>query len=347
MRIVVCNSQVPFEYGGAEILGEALVAELKRRGHEAELVQLPQQWHPKEEILKNYLMWRLVNLDQTFDQRPIHRVIALKYPAYAIRHPHKTTWLVHQLRQAYELFGTPFSFFDNTEQDHSLRRLVYRMDCLTLAESEQLYAISKNVAARLKRFNGLEATVIYPPPALDGQLFCEGYGDYILTVGRLAPIKRVGLLIEAMARVRAPVRCLIVGRGPEMEHLQRQARHLGLQGRVEFLGFVPTEGVLSLYAQALAVYYAPVDEDYGYVTVEAFKAHKPVLTASDSGGVLEFVEDGVTGYIVPPDAPQALAQRIDELYADRARAQRLGQAGYERVADITWDRTIPRLLEGD
>lgn len=347
MRIVVCNSQVPFEYGGAEILGEALVAELKRRGHEAELVQLPQQWHPKEEILKNYLMWRLVNLDQTFDQRPIHRVIALKYPAYAIRHPHKTTWLVHQLRQAYELFGTPFSFFDNTEEDLSLRRLVYRMDCLTLAESERLYAISRNVANRLKRFNGLEAEVIYPPPALDGRLHAEGYGDYVMTVGRLAPIKRVGLLIEAMAHVKSPVRCLIAGRGQEMESLQRRARRLGLQDRVTFLGFVPMEEMVPLYARALAVYYAPVDEDYGYVTVEAFKACKPVLTMNDSGGVLEFVEDGVTGYVTPPGAPQALAERIDELYADRARAERLGRSGYERVAHITWDRTIPRLLEGE
>lgn len=347
MRIVVCSSQVPFEYGGAEILAESLAAQLKQRGHEAELVQLPQQWHPKEEILKNYLMWRLVNLEQTFDQRPIHRVIALKYPAYAIRHPHKTTWLVHQLRQAYDLFGTPYSFFDNTEQDHALRRLVYRMDCRTIAESERLYAISQNVATRLKRFNGLEAQVIYPPPALDGRLHCDGYGDYLFTVARLTPIKRVALLIEAMAYVKSPIQCRIVGRGPEMEHLQNRARRLGLRDRVEFLGFVSTETLLALYAQALAVYYAPLDEDYGYVTVEAFKASKPVLTTNDSGGVLEFVEDGITGYVTSPDAPQALAERIDALYADRALAARLGRAGHERVVDITWDRTIPRLLEGD
>lgn len=346
MRIAVCSSQVPFEYGGAEMLAEALVAELKRRGHQAELVQLPQQWHPKEEILKNYVMWRLTSLDQTFDQQPIHRVIALKYPAYAVQHAHKTTWLIHQLRQAYELYGTPYSFFDNSEQDHALRRLIQRMDCLTIGASRHVYAISKNVAGRLQRYNGIEAGVIYPPPALDGQLYCGDYGDYVLSVSRLAPIKRVGLLVQAMAHVSTPIRCRIVGRGQEYESLQQEARRLGIQERVEFLGFVPAEEIPALYAEALAVYYAPVDEDYGFATVEAFKCQKPVLTASDSGGVLEFVEDGVTGYVTPPDDPQALAQRLDELYAHRKRARRLGRAGSALVTDITWDHAIPRLLEG-
>jgi glycosyltransferase involved in cell wall biosynthesis len=345
MRIAVCSSQVPFEYGGAEILAEALVAELKRRGHEVELVQLPQQWYPKEEILKNYLMWRLTSLDQTFDQQPIHRVIALKYPAYAIQHAHKTTWLIHQLRQAYELYGTPYGFFDNSEEDHALRRLTQRMDCVTIGESRHVYAISKNVAGRLQRYNGIDAGVIYPPPALDGQLRSESYGDYVLSVSRLAPIKRVGLLVQAMAHVSTPIRCRIVGRGQELDPLQQQARRLGIQERVEFLGFVPNEGIVALYANALAVYYAPVDEDYGFATVEAFKCEKPVLTVSDSGGVLEFVEDSVTGCVTPPEDPQALAQRLDELYAHRDLARRLGRAGAALVTDITWDRAVPRLLE--
>lgn len=345
MRIAVCSSQVPFEYGGAEILAEALVEQLRQRGHEVSLVQVPQRWYPKEEILKNYLMWRLVNLDVTHEQEPIHRVIALKYPAYAVPHDNKVTWLIHQLRQAYELFGTEYSFFENSPEDHELRNTIRRMDRNTILESRHIYAISQNVAGRLKKYNDVEAEPLYPPPAMDGRFYCETYGDYVLSVSRLNLLKRVDHLVRAMGHVQTDVRCLIAGRGPDLSQLQQLARQVGAEDRVEFLGFVPNERLLALYARARALYYAPLDEDYGLATVEAMKSHKPVLTSSDSGGVLEFVTDGETGYVTPPDDPQALAQRIDALYTQKQTAQRLGDAGFACVRDINWDTTVARLLE--
>jgi glycosyltransferase involved in cell wall biosynthesis len=114
---------------------------------------------------------------------------------------------------------------------------------------------------------------------------------------------------------------------------------------VELLGWVDDERLLDLYAGSLAVFYAPFDEDYGYVTVEAFKSGKPVLTAADAGGVLEFVSDGETGFVCAPDGPQAFAERIDRLYADRDLAARLGAAGRRRVAGIHWDHVIQQLTE--
>jgi glycosyltransferase involved in cell wall biosynthesis len=97
---------------------------------------------------------------------------------------------------------------------------------------------------------------------------------------------------------------------------------------------------------ALAVFYAPYDEDYGYVTVEAFKAGKPVLTAADSGGVLEFAADGRNGFICRPDSPRDLAARLDALYRDRDKAKALGERGQETVASIGWDAVVERLLGG-
>ena len=98
-----------------------------------------------------------------------------------------------------------------------------------------------------------------------------------------------------------------------------------------------------MYATCFAVFYAPLDEDYGYTTVEAFQAAKPVITATDSGGVLEFVEDGVTGCVAPPD-PSALAERIAELFEHKERCKERGRAGQRAVASIRWDITVERLL---
>jgi glycosyltransferase involved in cell wall biosynthesis len=186
--------------------------------------------------------------------------------------------------------------------------------------------------------------VLYPPPRLDGRHYRDEYGDYVLTVSRLNVMKRVDLIIRAMAHVRSPVRCLIVGTGPEEADLKRLVRQTSTGDRVEFLGFVSDDRLLSLYANAMAIYYAPYDEDYGYAAVEAFKSQRPVLTASDSGGVLEFVEEDRTGYVVSPHEPHHLAKRIDQLHQNRALCRRLGQAGFDRVRGITWDATIPRLL---
>lgn len=345
LRIAVCNGQVPFEYGGAEILADALVEQLRKRGHNVDLVQLPQRWYPKEQILKNYLMWRLVNLDKTQDEEPIDRVIALKVPAYAVSHEYKTTWLVHQFRQVYDLFGTEYSWFGNSEEDHELRSVIRRMDTITISESRRIFSISQNVANRLCRFNQVDSEVLYPPPAMDGRFHNEGYGDYVLSISRLNLLKRADLLIKAMGQVKTPVRCQIAGRGPELENLKKLAHQVGSADRIEFLGYVSAEDVLALYAGTLGVYYAPMDEDYGLATLEAMKSEKPVLTASDSGGVLEFVQDRITGMVFPPDDSASLARHIDELYLDRHLAERMGTRASELVAGINWDVTIERLLE--
>ena len=89
--------------------------------------------------------------------------------------------------------------------------------------------------------------------------------------------------------------------------------------------------------------FPPLDEDYGYVTLEAFLARKPVVTTTDAGGPLEFVVDGVNGLISRPE-PDAIAAAIARLAADRALAERLGDAGFERASQITWDGVVERLV---
>jgi len=344
LRIAICTGSIPFVRGGAEALTDVLAEQLRQKGHAVEIVSIPFRWYPKKEILKGYLAWRLINLDESEGQ-PIDRVIALKFPAFVVRHPHKVTWLVQQFRQAYDLFGTEYSHFDNSEQDAELRRVIRQIDTHTLSESTRIFAISDNVGKRLRRFNGLESETLYPPPALDGRFCNSGYGDYVFTISRLNRMKRVDHLVRALGQTRTPVCCRIAGQGEELASLQRLANEVGAADRLEFLGYVSDKEALALYAGALAVYYAPFDEDYGLVTVEAMKSQKAVLTTSRSGGVLEFVEDGVTGFVTPVGDALALARRIDELYEDRRLAERMGRAGQPRVSSIDWDITIAKLLE--
>jgi glycosyltransferase involved in cell wall biosynthesis len=342
-NILICTGQVPLRYGGNEILVQSLRKALLDRGFQVDVVSIPFRDYPNQEILKGHLVWRLLDLTES-DGQKVDLVIATKFPSYLVQHPNKVTWLVHQFRQAYDFVGTDLSPFTNSQEDNELRAVIRRLDTQGLSESRRLFAISGNVARRLARYNGLQATTLYPPPQHEGLYRNDGYGDYVLSIGRLNRLKRVELLIEAMARTKSAARCLIVGEGPEEEGLKRLVKERRIADRVEFLGFVDEPHLLDLYAGCFAFFFAPYDEDYGLVTLEAFKSQKPVISASDSGGVLEFVEHGQNGLVAAPEAAAEFADHIDRLYGDRALCQKLGQAGFERVRDITWDRTVDQLV---
>jgi glycosyltransferase involved in cell wall biosynthesis len=341
MRILVCTTQVPFARGGAELLSEGLRDALRAEGHEAEIVALPFVWTPRPNLLKSALAWRLLDLTQV-DGRPVDAIICTKFPSYAAWHPRKIVWLVHQHRQAYDWYGTRLSDWGAQPGDADARQQLQQLDRRTLGEASKLFAISRNVAARLRRFNDLQATPLYPPSHLMDRLQPGPFEDYILSISRLDAAKRIDLFLHALAQSRSSLRAIIAGRGPEQTTLQRLAHSLGLAERVHFAGFVEDTPALELFARCRAVYYAPVDEDYGLATIEAFAAGKPVLTTTDAGGVLEFVQDGVSGYVTPPE-PSALAARIDQL-ADTDTARRLGLGNPARVAMINWRHVVHTLL---
>lgn len=342
-RVVVCEARVPFVEGGAEIHVRALARELGAHGYEVERVALPFKWYPKSEIMRHAAAWRLLDLSES-NGRPIDLVIGTKFPSYFVRHPNKVAWLIHQYRAAYELCGTEFSDFDHVEGDVGLRATLIDLDTRTLGECRRVFTNAANTAGRLARFNGLEAEPLYHPPQLAGRLRPGPYGDYVLGVGRLETVKRPQLVIEAMAGVDPPVTLLLAGDGTQRGNLEALAERLGVTDRVRFLGAVSDEALVDLYAGALAVAYVPYDEDFGYVTLEAFLARKPVVTTRESGGTLEFVEDGVNGAIVE-SAPEAVAAAINRYAADRRLAASHGEAGEARAALVTWDGVIERLIE--
>lgn len=341
-NIVVCSSHVPFRSGGAELHVSSLVSQLRSRGYRAELVQLPFKWYPRAQILKNCLAWRLLDLSES-DGEPVDLVIATKFPSYAVKHRNKVTWLIHQFRQVYDQYGTALSDFTDSPEDIAYRDAIVSVDNQLLAESQRIFANARNTANRLYRYNGLQAEPLYHPPKLADVLHCEEYGDFFLAVSRLDRSKRLDLVVRAMAYTRPEVRLVVAGDGPEWNRLNALVEEIGGGDRVTLLGYVSDEELVRLYSRCRAVVFVPFDEDYGYVTLEAFAAEKPIITASDSGGVLEFVEDEANGFVTDGQ-PESIAMRIDELWINRDRAVAQGRAGKERVGKISWDYAIERLV---
>jgi len=331
VRIAVCRPQVPFARGGAEIFTDELVVQLRARGHEAEIVSVPFKWYPGRRVLTQAFLWRLLDLTEA-DGGPIDLVVATKFPSYCVRHPNKVVWLLHQFRQAHELDRTELGQFSESPEDRALRRRVQRLDEVALGEARKLFATSGNVAERLRRSTGLEAEVLpHPPQPLAYRT--DAYEPFVLSVNRLDRAKRIDLLIEAGAREGVEV--VIVGDGPDRERLESLAN-----GRARFTGRISEEELADLYARCLAVFYAPVDEDFGMVPFEAFLAEKPVVTTTDAGGPLDVVHDRETGRVVEPTVDGVASA----LVIAEVDARAWGKAGKALAERVTWDNAIDRLL---
>jgi len=334
--VLVCGAQKPFMTGGAEQHQDNLVTALRAAGHRAEVVRVPVAWE-KDRIFEAAMAWRLLPLDADV-------IIATNFPSYFARHPRKVVWLFHQHRAAYDGADAQADWSDFGTDDTALeaQRLITEWDNVVLGEATRLFSTSGVIADRLARYNGLVATPLYHPPPLADRLHEGDFGDYVLSVARFDSNKRPDLVVDALAQ-SGGIRAIAAGRGVLQHHVRHRAKAAGVADRLELPGFVDDDTVIELFAGARAVLYAPLDEDYGYTTLQAFLAGKPVVTATDSGGVLEWVEDGVTG-LVTDGSPRELGAAFDRLAADPALARRLGSAGRERVRGLAWAPIVDRLL---
>ena len=349
-NILILGVRVPFTKGGAEALVNSLVKELQERGHEVDKVELPITFSPKESLLEQAAQWRMLNLNE-FGGKKVDLVIATKFPTYYVSHPKKSIWLVHQHRPIYDLYGSRYSDISDDPRDEALRQMLVQGDNKTVGEANFVSGISKNVIERLEKYNGIRGEVLYPPLPLGDTYYLGNQDDYILSVGRLCNIKRVDMMIKALPTVHNFIKLKIVGVADEpgvMEYFRNEIDKHHLWDRVEFLGRVSNQELLDLYANALAVYYAPFDEDYGYVTLEGFSSSKPIITAHDSGGVLEFVKHEYNGLIVEPTTDE-VGKAVNRLVEDREFAAELGRNGRAFIEEsgLTkkgWDSVVDGLL---
>jgi glycosyltransferase involved in cell wall biosynthesis len=345
MRIAILTVQVPFITGGAETLARSLRENLCRRGHLADIVSIPFKWYPLETLLECMVMGSLVDVTET-NGHAIDAVIALKFPAYLARHKSKVVWLLHQHRQVYDLWQTKFGDVHTWPNAEYVRRTITENDREALSEACGRFTISRTVTERLRRFNGLDSTPLYHPPDLWSQLRCSAFEPFVFYPSRITAMKRQSILIEAAAYLRTDMKVVISGAGDETEmaELERLIERHGVRDKVRLTGHISDEEKVDLYARASAVYFGGYDEDYGYVVLEAMFARKPVLALNDTGGALEFVSDGVNGFVINPD-PRALAEKIDAVRLAPDLAARMGDAGRQTMSDLNvgWDFVIDTL----
>jgi glycosyltransferase involved in cell wall biosynthesis len=350
--------------------------------HQCELIKIPTMESNFSQIIESYRQFSNIDLshfDMVISTKypswmvshknhvcyMVHTLRGLYDTYHFMREPEAFDWMNEGLSDLWQWMNMALSkpetgndqltdFFDRLQQAQMkiessnilrfpgpfIRQIVHFLDAYGMSPGRirKYAAISNNVKQRQEYFpTNMPVSVIYPPPRLSG--FRCGEDNYLFTVSRLDGPKRISLLIEAMRHVKSEIPLLIGGTGPETDHLQALAE--GDQ-RIKFLGQLNDEQILDYYANSLAVLFVPYDEDYGYITIEAMKSGKAVITVTDAGGPNEFVVNNETGYSVRPD-PSAIAERIDYLCTHRAEARQLGRNGRKKVEAINWRAVVEEL----
>ena len=345
MKVLIVNNMSPFVWGGAEELASNLKSQIINYGHEAEVLRIPFRYDLVDGLAAQMLLVRgleLANADH---------VIALKFPAYLIRHPRKVFWLLHQYRQAYDLFDSGQTDIPHGVYGDSIRALIRNADNEAFNESRKIFTNSEVTKKRLKHYNNFDAEVLLPP-LNNPELFLGGTSEgYIFAGGRVNSMKRQHLLVEAMQYLPVGVRLVVAGPPDSPSDAQRLyglVEKYGLSDRVKLdLNFLARDELGHYVNGALACAYIPLDEDsLGYVAMEAAVAGKPVITASDSGGILGLVKDGDTGWIATPE-PKALAETMAAANKSPEHTRMMGEAAralWESFG-VNWENTIKRLLQ--
>ena len=344
MKILVVNNMAPFVWGGAEELAVNLCQRLIDSGHESEVLRIPFQWHPATCIPSQMMMARTMQL------WGVDRVIALKFPAYLIPHAEKTLWLLHQYRQAYDLYDAGQSNIGKDPLGQELRTIIRNADNECFQKARKIFTNSHVTQDRLQRYNGFTSEVLLPP-LNDAELFTGAPQEhFILAGGRVNGMKRQHLLLEALALMPNGIRLIIAGppdSPADATRLHQMAESLSIKDRVTFrLEFLPRRELADLMNRASAVAYLPFDEDsLGYVAMEAATAGKPIITTTDSGGILKLAIHGTTGLVAAPK-PSALADAMNRISTHPAQAASMGMAArsHWHGMGINWETTLERLL---
>jgi glycosyltransferase involved in cell wall biosynthesis len=340
--IAVVTSSPPMAEGGHMVIARELTRALRDAGHNAQIIVTPQNRFGHQ--ASAYLATWLTDVTSS-EGRPIDQVISLRYPSYAIRHRRHVCWLNHTMREYYDLWDA-FSATLSTKgrlKERVRKTFIHAADRYLLTRLSRLFVQSKTVQRRIATWQSVNSTVLYPPaPQRDYR--CDEYGAAFLFVSRLTRLKRADMVVRALATPPAnAIRLVIAGDGEERPALEQLAQEVGVADRITFAGRLTDDQLVDALATCRAVCFPPFQEDYGFVTVEAFASRKAVITCRDSGGPAELVRDGVNGLVCDP-TPEALGRAMRRLLDDPVLAAKMGAAAFEAGAKLTWAETVRQLV---
>jgi glycosyltransferase involved in cell wall biosynthesis len=373
---IVAPSPIPFTVGGAEKLWWGMLEYInKHTTHQCELIKVPTNENSFWGLIESYQKFYDLDLSH-FDM-----VITGKYPAWMVRHHNHHIFMLHCLRGFYDCYHflnlnddkksknkkylkiiekienettsieEVFELLLNLKNDKSIdenlfqfpsvliKKIIHFFDKKAMQNIKCFSAISKTVADRKEYFPSYaKVKVLYPPSVLTNFKSCSY--DYFFTVSRLDDAKRIAMIIEAYMKSNTSIPLKIAGTGPLSEQFKILTEE---DNRIELLGFVSDDDLINYYAHAYAILFVPYDEDYGLITIEAMMSEKPVLTFNDSGGVVEFVEDKVTGLVCSPDIDE-LTKNIEYISTNPDLCESMGREAKKRVQNITWENVMGSLL---
>ncbi|MFB9886426.1 glycosyltransferase family 4 protein [Balneatrix alpica] len=340
MKIILTANNVPFIQGGAEFHVANLERSMRAHGHDVCTIKLPFHFSPYEEV-ERLMAYCSESKLKSFNGHAVDKVVSLQFPGYGMSHPEHIVWVMHQYRAVYELYDAN----QTDEKLKSLKKNIEQYDCSAFEKAKKVFANSERVAERIRQYNGFEATRLYHPPPNADTFYSAKSFNYIFCPSRLERLKRQDLLIEAARYIKSPLYIVIAGTGGQQDYYQGLIEKYDLADKVKLLGSVTEQEKIALYARAHSVFFAPFDEDYGYITLEAFYSGKPVITCTDSGGPLEFVQHQENGWVCKPD-PQEIARVIDESYANRSHTEDMGLFAKEYIEklDLNWNKVVDTLL---
>jgi glycosyltransferase involved in cell wall biosynthesis len=325
------------EKGGAEALYDGLIRGLAGLSNQVEKIEVIIDESSFEKILDAYVTC------YDLDLRDYDLVISTKAPTYMVRHRNHVSYLLHTIRVFYDMFHHEFG--TGTPDQHKQRRLIHAFDAHGLHPDRvrKHFAIGFTPYKRLAETNpswgNIAFEVLHPPPYQMG--FREPVpGKYVFVPGRLHRWKRVDLVIQAFKYINHDIPLKIAGTGEDEAVLRALAAG---DPRIEFLGRVSDEQLVDLYAGALVVPFVPINEDYGFITIEAFRSKKPVITCIDSGEPTYFVKNFETGFVADPH-PEAIAARINYFIDHPDAGVEMGEKGFSSVSQMNWDAASSRLL---
>lgn len=331
---VIGTSSKSGDQGGAENFYKGLVSALIEHNVDAELICPISDETNFETIKETYLNFYDLDLSK-YDG-----VISTKAPSYIIKHRNHICYLIHTMRVFYDMFESEFPY--PSPELIKQKNFIIKLDSAALRypRVKKIFSIGHEVTKRLLKFNQLKSEVLHPALLFDN-FKCGEYHEYFFLPGRLHRWKRVDLAIRAIVLSKKPFQLKIAGVGEDETYYRKVANN---DSRIEFLGRVTDEQLIDLYSNALAVPFTPIHEDYGYVTLEAFKSCKPVITCNDSGEPSHFVKNFINGFVCDP-TPEAISEKMDYFFTHRDRAAEMGLNGKTTIEHITWKNIAMRLIQ--
>jgi glycosyltransferase involved in cell wall biosynthesis len=368
MRILYYTETALPKIGGQELVVDALARQFLELGHDITvLTQYPRWRYRRDDTALPYPVVRHLRFFSTryfVDSYRffLRRLLRRARPAFDVLHCHGLYPSGYMAAILKPQLGLPFVLTSHGGDVYAdgvrLRKpVLHERHQRAVRAADRLIAISSFTRDGFLRLGARDEQLVEIPngvhldeltlPAkrpdeLDGRIEA---GRYLLYIGRLARRKGVDVLLRALARVAGDVRLVVAGSGVERQNLEELARALGVGERVVFVGAVHGANKAWLFQNTLGtIVPSRMSEAFGLVVLESYATGKPVVAARHPG-LASLVREGETGWLVPPESPEAMAAAIEALLADAPRRGSMGEAGRRFVQGFTWRAVARRHVE--